>query len=531
MLGKNLFRRFLVLVLLCTSFCFYFNTGNDNVTFIASSTNYEIPDIIIEDYDVPIFIDEDSDFDSYGFPGNGLQTNPYIIENKNFMSVETYNGIEIHNTTKYFLIRDCSFDNMGIGILIVRVANHTAKVAYNEFQYDIYAAISIKETHHALIENNTGRYGNGGIGIRQCTHIIARNNYFYGGILLGRTTIGGIFVMESNNSIIRNNSINNFNEGIHVWKANECILESNTIVNTRFLDSIYLISSTNNLVKNNLIYNNLYADGIECTQSSENIFVNNTIYHCADAGIRLALWSYNNSIYHNNLINNTRGSYQGYDYGGADNLWYNETLGEGNYWSDWDGGGAYFLGTMNNDTYPLDDLIGIRKNDIFVPLTFSDDHLEENDFIQDASSLAITQKHELYYADIDVYKIALTDGIKYYFSLNFNYESINLDFYLLNETYYAEYFSVLAGSDKVNDTELFTFTATFTSDFYLIVVGDLEHYTTIVPSYYQLKYYAEITDLSGKFPQTLWIILLLLGITTTLHRRSFVRRIRTRRKK
>ena len=307
---KNLVGRFLVLVLLCTSFCLYF-TGNDNVTFITCSTSYEIPNIFAEDYDVPIFIDEDSDFDSYGFPGNGSQTNPYIIENKHFMSVETLNGIEIHNTTKYFLIRDCSFDNMGYGITIIRVANHTALVVHNEFQNSIYATILVRNTSYARVENNTGTNDCGGIGVKYCSNLFICNNYYYGGMSLGRFISSGISVLESNQIIVRNNSINNFNKGIHIWRILDCLIEENTIVNTRFLDSIYLISSTNNVFRNNFIYNNLYADGIECYQSSENTFVNNTIYHCADAGIRLAFQSYNNSIYHNNLINNTRGSYQG----------------------------------------------------------------------------------------------------------------------------------------------------------------------------------------------------------------------------
>ncbi|MBY8995157.1 MAG: right-handed parallel beta-helix repeat-containing protein [Candidatus Heimdallarchaeota archaeon] len=509
MLGKNLFGRFLVLILICTSFSLSINTGNDKKAFVTSSPSDEIPLIVTEDYDAPIYIDEDSDFDSYGFPGNGLQSNPYIIENKHFMSVEYLNGIEIHNTTKHFLIRDCSFDNMDYGILIVRVANHTATVAYNEFQNDFSAAISIHETHHALIENNTGRLNHGGIGIHDCTHILISNNNFYGGISLGRITVGGIFVMRSNHSIIRNNSLNNFNQGIHVWKSFNCLIEENTIVNMRFLDSIYLKDSTNNVIKNNFIYNNLYGDGIECDQSSENLFINNTIYHCADAGIRLAFQSYNNTIYHNNFINNTRGSFQGYDNGGADNLWYNESIGEGNYWSDWEGVGPYFLGTMNNDSYPLDDLIGINENDLFVPITYYDDHLEENDFIQDAPTLLITQKHELHYADIDIYKIPLTEGVLYYFSLNFNIETINLDFFLIIESYLGV-FNVLIGSETIDETKTFIFSATFTGDYYLIVVGDLKHYTTIVPSYYQLKYYTEIASLSRIYAPIIWLWVLLV---------------------
>lgn len=518
MLAKNLMGRFLVLILICTSFSLSINTGNEKNIFVTSSPSDEVPLIVAEDYDTPIYIDEDSDFDSYGFPGNGLQSNPYIIENKHFMSVEYLNGIEIHNTTKHFLIRDCFFDNMDHGILIVRAANHTATIAYNEFQNDFSAAISIHETHHALIENNTGRLNHGGIGIHQCTHIIVSNNNFYGGISLARITLGGIFVMGSNHSIIRNNSINNFNQGIHVWKSFDCLIEENTIVNMRFLDSIYLKASTNNVIKNNFIYNNLYGDGIECDQSSENLFVNNTIHHCADAGIRLAFQAYNNTIYHNNFVNNTRGSFQGYDNGGADNLWYNETIGEGNYWSDWEGVGPYFLGTMNNDSYPLDDLIGINENDLFVPITYYDDHLEENDFIQSASTLLITQKHELHYADIDIYKIHLTEGILYYFSLDFNIETINLDFFLISERFVG-IFDVIIGSETIDETESFIFSATSTGAYYLMVVGDLKHYTTIDPSYYQLKYYAELTDLSGNFSLSFWIVFLVFSLSAFLKKK------------
>jgi len=232
MFGKNLFGRFLVLVLLCTSLCFYFNTGNDKKTFVTSSPSDEIPDIFTEDYDAPIYIDEDSDFDSYGFPGTGTEEDPFIIENKLFMSVETLNGIEIHNTTKYFLIRDCSFDNMGCGIEIVRVANHTAVVAHNDFQNSIIATIFVRNTSFARVENNTGIFDHGGIGIQYCSNILVSNNNFYGGISPGRITEMGISVLASTQIVVRNNSINNFNEGIHVWKGRDCLIEENTIVNT-----------------------------------------------------------------------------------------------------------------------------------------------------------------------------------------------------------------------------------------------------------------------------------------------------------
>ncbi|MCG3217292.1 MAG: hypothetical protein KAS63_11225, partial [Candidatus Heimdallarchaeota archaeon] len=45
----------------------------------------------------PILIDSDDDFITYGFPGNGTEINPYIIENYNIITT-TENGISISFT-------------------------------------------------------------------------------------------------------------------------------------------------------------------------------------------------------------------------------------------------------------------------------------------------------------------------------------------------------------------------------------------------------------------------------------------------
>ena len=88
----------------------------------------------------------------------------------------------------------------------------------------------------------------------------------------------------------------------------------------------------------------------------------NTIANNTGTGIHIA-GAVNCSIYHNNIVNNTQ---QAYDNG--NNTWYNATLQEGNYWSDFDepSEGAYdnnsdgivdspydIPGGSNQDLYPL----------------------------------------------------------------------------------------------------------------------------------------------------------------------------------
>ena len=62
----------------------------------------------------PFFeIDSDDDFVSYGFPGSGNLTDPYIIENYTISGPYSY-AIEITYTTKHFIIRNCNFSDISI---------------------------------------------------------------------------------------------------------------------------------------------------------------------------------------------------------------------------------------------------------------------------------------------------------------------------------------------------------------------------------------------------------------------------------
>jgi hypothetical protein len=58
-----------------------------------------------------IYIDENSDFENYGFPGTGSQANPYRIENYEIIA-DNCNLIHIQDTTAYFNISNCKLDGV-----------------------------------------------------------------------------------------------------------------------------------------------------------------------------------------------------------------------------------------------------------------------------------------------------------------------------------------------------------------------------------------------------------------------------------
>jgi parallel beta-helix repeat protein len=161
----------------------------------------------------------------------------------------------------------------------------------------------------------------------------------------------GIYLYSSSSNVISGNVISSNSEGICLYSSSNNVVSNNTIDSSTY-DGIYLHSSSNNVVSNNLILRNNYQ-GISLYFSSNNAICGNTISSNAN-GIRLALSSNNNTIYHNNF-NNTDQVWTD-----STNIWiYND---EGNYWSgytgqDLNGDGIgdepYVIDENNKDNNPL----------------------------------------------------------------------------------------------------------------------------------------------------------------------------------
>ncbi|MHA1516302.1 MAG: hypothetical protein ACTSPF_12265, partial [Candidatus Heimdallarchaeaceae archaeon] len=77
----------------------------------------------------PIHITNDNEF--LVFPGNGTITDPYRLENYNISSEIQNFGINISDTTKYFVIQNCFIKVKQVGIWISWISHGTAEIRNN----------------------------------------------------------------------------------------------------------------------------------------------------------------------------------------------------------------------------------------------------------------------------------------------------------------------------------------------------------------------------------------------------------------
>lgn len=492
-----------LIVVLC--FAFNFNATSNCMYTTTKGFNQEIVDLpfVFIESDDPIRIDNDTDFISLGCPGDGTPENPYRIENKTII-IEGYQpGVRVTRTTKHFVIQNCYFAEMKIGIEISYVASNTSIIKNNVFENIPLEAISIVRCNYTRIENNIGRRTFEGIYTSYCYYSSIVNNTFLGCYdYEGMLNPSGVKIYRSYNGSIINNTINNFEQGIYTWESSGFLIENNTLLYCRADGSIHLYYSSDMLVKRNLIYHNLQQSGIMLTHTHNCRIKYNTIYNSPVWGIALVS-SDHNKVHQNNFLNNTILLYgeQAYD-AGLNNTWYLWNVEEGNYWSDWSGIGKYEIGgnlpSPTYDLYPLSDLFGIELEDLYFPNTTNDDSYEENDYTFNNPEIALSLTHNLHYADPDFFRINLQKSWKYNFLLEFDYNTIDLDFYLLDELYYEAEFNLLNGSFSLLDNESFTFIAPDYGYYYLFVVSDLEQYKKIIPTDYQLT----ITTIAFVPPET-----------------------------
>jgi len=237
--------------------------------------------------------------------GNGMENNPYIIENWD-INAENAIGIWIGNTTAHFAIRNCYVHDGGAnqhsGILFDNLINGV--VENSNCPNNGSDVILLFSSDNNLIENNIVENGPGGI-------------YLYN---------------SSNNHISGNNVSNNYNGGINLASGSDNNIISNNIVENNTNYGIYLYWDSNyNLISGNTLKNNYY-------------------------GIYLYDSSNYNLFCHNNIINNTN---QTTDSG--TNYWDNGYPSGGNYWSNYTGVDNY---RGENQNIPGGDGIGDNRYNI-----------------------------------------------------------------------------------------------------------------------------------------------------------------------
>ena len=153
-------------------------------------------------------------------------------------------------------------------------------------------------------------------------------------ILTGNASIDGEIHLKGSYNIIFSNAINDvavygFYSGIHIEDDNNIIAKNNL---TRSGPIEIEIGSKNIVLGNRLVD----SGGLYITAGSDNVFVAN---HVENASVGTLVGGYsdkasNNTLYHNNFINNTEQVETSYGVGSSN---YFDNGREGNYWSDYAG--------------------------------------------------------------------------------------------------------------------------------------------------------------------------------------------------
>ncbi len=198
----------------------------------------------------PFDVDEDSDFISYAFPGNGSLIDPYIIEDYIITTSNSY-GIRISNVTKYFVIRNCMIENQLIGVHIQNVSSNRTNVQYNICKNNSDYGIRIENSGEVGVENNTCQNnGKSGIYIFNGTNSLIKSNICeYNGV-------HGIYVEDTALTMItKNDCYNNFHYGINIenCSSSEVVENScnqNRVYGTKIFDSPSSIFLNNELNSN-----------------------------------------------------------------------------------------------------------------------------------------------------------------------------------------------------------------------------------------------------------------------------------------
>jgi len=328
----------------------------DNITYtLTGNITSDAYGIVVERSNIIV------DGDGYTLQGIGTGNGFYLsgidnvtIKNTNIKNYEY--GIMLYSSSNNTISRNNITANNGQGIR-GDSANNNA-ISENNIIANNDRAIWFDWSSYTSVSGNNITNNRGGIYLQMSSNNsingnnIAANIHEYGIALTGSFYIGG-----SSYNNIQGNNITNNEYGIRLtYSTYNNISENNVTANSRDGINLYGSSNYNSIFGNNVTANS--RDGIYLYESSNNIISKNSIT-ANNWGIYFYTSCYNNTIYHNNLINNT--NQVGISYTSV-NVWDDGYPSGGNYWSEYTGVDAdadgigdtpYTIDANNTDRYPL----------------------------------------------------------------------------------------------------------------------------------------------------------------------------------
>jgi nitrous oxidase accessory protein len=181
----------------------------------------------------------------------------------------------------------------------------------------------------------------------------------------------GFYVTSQGNNISNNNIVNNLRmNGIYLDGASYNTIYGNLIENNNY-HGIRIEYASHNIIVNNRIVNNR-GFGILLADSGDNLITGNMVKQNFLDGITLGENCGNNTIFHNNFIDNSENAIDK-----TGNTW--DDGSSGNYWSDYNGSDTngdgigdspyQIPGNMSQDIYPLMKRYELQTLDIKITRT------------------------------------------------------------------------------------------------------------------------------------------------------------------
>lgn len=375
--------------------------------YLSGINNVTIQNTNIKDFLYGVLLDEAS-FNTVS--GNNITDNSDLGVWLNSSSFNTVSGNNItYNNKDGVLLFEQSYNNTISGntianntlrgIVLFSSSNNTFygnNVENNTDGFELYTS-SINTITGNRVENNTDC----GIAL----HSLSNNNSIFRNGITNNELYGiylsasynnsisenevknngriGIFLetKNNNNSLTGNNIVKN-GEGVNLKGSSNNTVSGNSIVRNHWGIGLSW-SSNNNITGNDITANNFawWSSGIGLTESYNNTISKNSIAKNS-IGIKLTTrqnrpyTSSNNTIYHNDFVDNTQQVV--IDGDSYTNYWDNGR--EGNYWSDYrdrypdakeiDGSGIwdtpYVIDENNQDNYPLMNPIPISEEGLII---------------------------------------------------------------------------------------------------------------------------------------------------------------------
>jgi parallel beta-helix repeat protein len=267
----------------------------------------------------PIYIDDDTDFETQGWPGDGSIGTPYIIAGLEINATTGAPAINITGTSVHFIIQDCWLTSNDTSIIELNSVSH-AQIKNNSLIDCERGVIALHSTDLTIYENLFYSFSLTGVYLEDCSQsTLTKNNCTLNFI--------GLHIEQSDNILVEDNYLyDNSAAGIELYQRCEFIIvDNNTILES--VVAIHLqLDCSNNIIEFN---NCTSADaGIFCENCHHNSILNNfgrqayiDIYliNCTsftidgnDCGYGLSfgegsifLHNSNNSVITNNRVENT----------------------------------------------------------------------------------------------------------------------------------------------------------------------------------------------------------------------------------